>query len=242
MGMFDKLKTDGHEEQKDRLGGGYSALETDIYTGKILAAYGGKSSGGALNVTLVFEHPTGKYNETIYVSNKKGENFFMSDDKKVSLPGFTTINNICLILTGKPLDEQEMEDKVFLVWDKEASKELPKSLPALVNIMGEEISFAISKSLENKNKLEGDVYVPTEETRDVNNIEHVFHTESRMTVTEATNGVETAEFWDKWLDKNKGVTKDKTKKVGGVAGKPGGAPHSAAGASVAPRKSLFNKG
>lgn len=247
MSLFGELKTEGLEESTDRLGG-FGPLETDVYTGPIKVAYAGASAGGARNVTFIVDHNGKEYRETIYVTNKAGENFFLNKDdktKKVALPGFTIVDEICLATTGLSLSEQESEEKVVKIWDSEAKKELPKSVPVLTGLTGKVISLGIIKTLENKSAKVGDKYEATAETREVNSIDKVFNTETRLTVTEARNGVETAAFWDAWVKRNKGVTRDKRSikdGVAGVAGRPGkGAPSGppqASGAAPA-RKSLF---
>ena len=128
MSIFGNLTNEGLEETTDRLGG-FQIRATDIYPATIKAAYAGQSEGGARSVTVVAELPDGEYSETIYVTNKKGENWFLNQNdksKKVPLPGFTTIDDICLVTTGKPLSEQDSEEKVVKVYDYDEKKELPK--------------------------------------------------------------------------------------------------------------------
>lgn len=240
--MFNNLTDTGLEKAEDRLGGGYSVRDTDIYTFKIKAAYAGKSQGGAMNVSLIAVDGQGEYRETIYITNKKGENFFVKDGKKVPLPGFTVINDLCLIATGEPLSEQETEEKVINLYDYEAKKEVPTSVPMIMSLLDAEVSFAIQKVLEDKNvkNAEGE-YVPSGETREVNTITKVLHTETKMTVVEAMNGAEEAKFWDAWIEKNQGKVYDRTKKDAG-GGKPVGArPTPTGGAKEGGRPSLFGK-
>ena len=249
MSLFGNLKSDGLEETQDRLGG-YSPLDTDIYTGKIKMAYADKSDGGAQNVNLVVDLGGKEYRETIYITNKKGENFFLNKDdktKKVPLPGFTVIDDICLCTTEKPLADQDVEDKVVRLYDRESKKELPKSVPVLVELLGKEVSLAIVRQLENKQEKDGSgTYQPTAETRESNVITKVFHTASRMTMVEARQGNETGTFWDSWLERNKGQISDKRTIKDGQAGAPKGAaaarPQPTPTGSAAPeRKSLFGK-
>ena len=96
MSLFSKLGTEGLEEATDRLGGGFAALDHNIYSGKLKALYAITAGSGAMGVVILFNHAGGEYRETVYVTNKKGENFFTDQKtgKKVPLPGFTTINNI----------------------------------------------------------------------------------------------------------------------------------------------------
>ena len=247
MSMFAKLNTEGLEESTDRLGG-FAAKETDIYLATIKAMYAQPSGSGALGVTLIATLEDGsEYRETMYVTNKKGENFFLNKNdktKKVPLPGFVTVEDICLIASGKPLSEQETEEKVLNIYDSEARKELPKSVPCLVDVMGKQVALGIVKQVVNKNVKQGNEYVPTAETREENVIDKIFHPEVKLTVAEARAGKETAEFWDAWLEKNKGQTRDRTVAAAGAERgappKPGAAP-AAGQTSVAPRQSLFGK-
>lgn len=251
MSLFSNLTSEGLEESQDRVGGGFQALETNIYTGKIKAAYAGESSGGAKSVSIVVALEGGtEYRETFYVTNKKGENFFLNKQdktKKVPLPGFTMVDDICLVTTGKSLSEQSAEEKVIKLYDFDAKKEQPKAVPMLVELLDKEVSLGIVKQTVNKNVKQGDEYVASAETRDENVTDKVFHTETRMTVVEARQGAESAKFWDSWLERNKDQTRDKrTVKDGstaGKAGKPGTPPQANGGStgSAAPRSSLFGK-
>ncbi len=242
MSVFENLTNEGLEESEDRLGG-YNIRDTDIYLGKIKAAYAGKSDGGAQYIGLVITLPDGEYNETIYITNKKGENFFLNKDdnsKKVPLPGFTLIDDLCLVTTGKPLSKQVTEEKTVKLYDYEERKELPKNVPMLMDLIDTEAYFAIVKQTVDKTKKNDSTgeYDPTGETRDENVIEKVFHNPSRVTVVEQREAVKhdkTAEpvFFDKWVEKNKGNTRNKSK-----SGNVGNAPK---GGQQAPKKttSLF---
>lgn len=243
MGLFSDMDTAGHEENKDVLGG-YSPLETDIYTGPIKLAYAGQSDGGARNVTLVLDIGGREYTETVYYTNRQGQNFYEKDGSKRSLPGFIIIDDLCMVTTEKPLKDQDTEEKTVKIYDYDKREEVPTAVHVLVDLIGKEASFAIQKNLENKSKKEGNEYVDTADTRETNNIQKVFHKETRMTVPEARNGSDTAEFYDAWLSKNKGVTRDKRTVKGNAsqAGAPGGGgvPE---GGQATERKSLFgNKG
>ena len=242
MGLFSNLKKDGLEQAKDNLGGGFAARETDIYTGKLTAAYLSVAVSGAQAISLVFNDGS-EYREDVYITNKKGENFFLNKNdntKKVPLPGFTVIDDICLMLTEKPLSEQETEEKVVKVYDFEAQADVNKSVQMLVDLLDKEISFGIVKETVNKQVKGSDGYVddPAGGTRDQNHIDKVYHTETKLTVLEAQRGLEAGVFWDQWLEKHKGVTRDKTsKKKTGTDG----APPAASAGTTAPKTSLFGK-
>lgn len=245
--LFGNLKSDGLEASTDNIGGGNFTRESDIYSGKIKMAYAGAAKSGARFVNLIVDLPDGKeYKETVYVTNKAGENFYLNksdNSKKVPLPGFTTLDDICLCATGKPLAEQDAEEKIVKIYDFEAKAELPTSVPVLIELLGQDISLAILKVTENKQaKNASGVYGATTETRDINSIDKVFNTDTHMTVVEARNKAAAPVFWDSWLERNKGKTRDKTSKVVGTPGAPGAARSGPPQAGAAPvRQSLFGK-
>lgn len=269
MGIFSNLVTEGHEETEERVGGGGFTRETDIYPMTIAMAYAGKSDGGAQNVTFVFDDGK-EFRSTVYVTNRNGQNFYhpkkgktqdRDTTKKQTLPGYELVNEICLIATDKPLNEQESEEKIVKIYDAKEGKELPKAVQVLTGLLGKQVSLAIYKQLENKTELQNGTYVDIADTRDTNNIEKVFHPEYKVTVKEAAlaeavkdgvmvdgKGNPVGGFYDKWLEAHKGKTKDKRSIKDGDAGQSGrpgrvgaGAPPASSGAAGggAPRKSLF---
>ena len=244
--MFGNLSTENLEKAEDVLGGGnYDPIPSAVYDGKIELAYAGKSAGGAHSVTVHFKTSEGKeVRETIYVTNKQGENFYADKEdktKKRPLPGFTMIDDICLLATGAGLADQDTEEKVVKIWDSNERKEIPKPVQCLTALHGQDITLAILRSIEDKNKKdESGKYVPTGETRTVNAIDKAFHPETGRTVNEYLNEVATPEFHDAWAAKNTGKDRERfTKNIGAGAGtsgvgRPGGAPDEA-------KKNLFGK-
>jgi len=252
MGVFGDLNKEGLEKSEDRLGG-FSVLDTALYLGTIKMAFAGQSSGGARSVTLVLDvimddsGKTKEYTETVYVTNKQGQNFFLNkqdNTKKVPLPGFTLIDDLCIVTTDKELAQQDGEDKVVKIYDYDAKKELPKTVPMLTELLGKQAYFAIVKEVVDKNEKVGNDYVPTGETREQNTIEKVFHHPTKYTVVEAREKAETAVFADAWEKKNKGVTRQKAKGAADGAaktGRPGGGPPQAGASAGSTTGSLFKK-
>ncbi len=259
---FGNLSVENTEKVEDRIGGNFSALESDIYSGKIKVAYAGESTGGARSLTVIAsggDFGDREYRETIYLTSgrDKGQsNTYERDGKKYQLPGFIVANHIAQCAVGKTVMELAFEEKKVNVYDPEQKKELPKSVMVATELTGADISLAILKSTESQTeKNQQGQYVPKSDgsTRDVNNIDKVFNTAYKMTVHEAESKQKDPsfepEFWNKWLEKNKGETRDKTSKTGGNGavqnGRPGGgAPTGnggapAGGGAEAPRKSLF---
>lgn len=247
--LFGNLKSEGLSESEDRLGGGFQPLNTDIYTGPIKVAYAGKSTNGAQSVTVVLDLGGREYRETVFITNVKGENFYKDREDQTKhhpLPGFTLIDDLCVAASEIPLSEQETEDKVVKVWDFDAGKELPKSVPVLVGLTNKVVSLAIVRERQNKkakNESNGK-WEDIAEEKEINRITKVFHTESHLTMAEARKE-QPAEFWDSWLEKNKGEVYDaRTIKDGAQSGQKGrpqsGPPQANGGSEGSPaKKSLF---
>ena len=231
MSIFANMSSTGLEESQDSLGG-FSLLESDIYEATIKALYATTAKSGAMALNIVADINGREYRETVYVTNKEGQNFFVKSNKKIPLPGFVTINDLCLCGIGKELSELDTEEKVVNIYNVEQKKEVPTPVPMIVEMIGAKVALGIHKETVNKRVLSGDTYVESNETREQNRINKVFDLESHKTVHEGKAGAE-ATFWDKWLEKYKGKTLDRAKK--------GDSAPKAAPAATAPRKSLFGK-
>lgn len=250
MGLFSNLSSQGLQETQDRLGG-VRVIPTDIYTGKIKLAYAGAYKSNAQFIGLIFEHDGEEFKANVLIADKTGKNYFLNkqdNSKKVPLPGFTIMDDICVMLTDKPLCEQDTEEKTIKVYDFEAKAEVPKSAHVLVDLLDKEISLGIIEILKYKqveDKSNPGHYVDTAEEVRENEIDKVYHTETKLTVVEARNDKTEGEFWDAWLAKNKGVVRDKRTKGGATAGAPKAAPQPGGNGAQTPastgRTSLFKK-
>lgn len=241
MKMFGNLTQDGLEEAGDRIGGG-GVVDSGVYDGTVKLAYAGKAqSSNAQSITIHLDLGGREYRETLWITNRNGENFWLDKQdptKKNPLPGFTTIDDLCLLTTGYSLSEQTVEEKVVKLYDFETKKDLPQSVQVLTTLIGKPISAAILKQTVDKNKKDANgVYQPTGETRDENVVDKFFHAETGRTVTEVKQGMATASFKEKWADKNTGTVRNRAKGAPGNTGTPG-AP-AAPAANQAPATSIF---
>lgn len=239
MGIFKNQTTENIEDSGDTLGGGFQPVPSDVYDAVIKLAYVGKSrSSDSQSVTLHLEVDGKEVRETIYVTNRDGENFYKDKKdpkKKHFLPGWSTIDDICLFVTGEGLTEAATEPKTVKLYDFDARAETNQEVPVLVDIIGKPIKVGILRQIEDKQKMNesSGKYENTGETRTVNVIDKVFHPETGRTVTEYRQEVDPGEFMDAWLERNKGQDRNRAKGTaaggpgaGGV-GRPGGAKKSA---------------
>lgn len=243
--LFGNLTNEGLEEKEDRIGG-FKVYDSDAYTGTVKMIYAIKSPSGAQGVVVHLDLDAGsEYRETFWVTNKQGQNYFERDGKKKPLPGFTVIDDLCLVTTNKPLSAQNTAEKVVNIYDAEAKKEVPTNVPMLVEVLGKKVTFGILKELRNKQvKDASGSYVDTADSREENSTDKVFHFPSNLTVVEAQKGIQQPAFYGSWVERNRGQTRDRRSIKDGQGGQTGrqGRPGTPPKASDAGSKtaSLFN--
>lgn len=246
--LFAGMTSDNLEQATDVVGG-FTQRETDIYTGVVKLAYVGKSDGGASNINFIIDIDGQEHRETVYFTNKQGENFYVDKKdpkKKHPLPGFTLINDMCKVTTGKPLSQQDAAEKVVKIYDFTERKEVPKAVTVMIDMLNQPVSLALGQILQNKKvKDASGNYVPTAETFTSVQMEKVLHPgQGNKTVLEIESGSE-AKYADAWLSQHKGKVRDKrTIKTGDsnatvASGRP--TPPAAAAAAPTPTTSLFGK-
>lgn len=239
--MFGNLKSDGLEQSEDRVGGGFEAFSSDVYDATIKLAYAGESSGGAKNVTIVADIGGKELRETIYITNKQGENFYLDKQdksKKHPLPGFTLVDDICLLASEIELAEQDTETKVVKIYNFQERKELPTEVEVLTALIDKPIKLAVLRVIEDKQKKGDDgKYHNTGETRTVNQIDKAMHVETKRTVNEYRHEIEDCEFHDAWIERNQGKDRNRSSGASGGAGSSG----SGKPAATSQKKSLFAK-
>ena len=220
-------------EVKDTLGG-FQCHETGLYAGVLKTAYIDRFASGSVYINAVFELTDDKgttfkhtERETIWSANTQG-NFYIDKKtgKKKLLIGFSKMDNLFKLLSGKSMQELSVsggvENKVHKVYNKEASKEMPTELATFTAITESPVCVALVKQIENKQTKQGNAWVDSAETREVNFVDRIFNGD-RKTLLEVQNSTPAA-FADEWLKANEGKTRDKSKKVAAQSGMPTAAP------------------
>lgn len=242
MKMFGNLSSDGLAETGDRLGGP-GLFDSGIYTGTIKLAYSGQSAGGAQSMTVLIDIQGREFRKTFYVTNKKGENYFVTKAEpnvRQPMTDYVLMNEMCQLATGYELKDSDFEDKVVSIYDYELKKEIPTNVPVLIDVIGKPITVAVFRDLVDKQaKDSSGEYKNTGDTREQNVIDKFFHAESGRTVTEFKQNITEAVHMEKWRDKFAGKTRNQVKGAEGNVGVPGGQ-KSAAVAAGGPAKSLFS--
>lgn len=251
--LFAGLTTAGTEEVGDRLGGGRRIFDTGVYENvTVKLAYTGQSDSGARYVSLVIELDGDEYEETIYITNSDGINTYMRDGKKNQMPGFVTINELCLTATGSELEDQDTEERQIEVWDSTEKKKVRQARDVLTDLTGATASIALRRVTEPKTKKTDKtndkgkpIYEDTDEDRELNEIVKSFHPETRATVSEIKKAQKDdeevqAKFIDDWAAKYPATyVMNKRKGAAPAKGSGAGAPPKASGDK--PKTSLFAK-
>lgn len=214
--MFENLNIPKNvAQEKESVGGKSFIVETGVYKGIIEVAYGSTAKSGAKAVNLHVRLVDGTVlRETVYVTNKQGGVTYTNkkDNTEHFLPGYSQINGLVELVTGKGLASATMEDKVINLWNFDHKKEMPTTVPVLVDLTNKPIEVAVLKELVNKKEQVGNEWVATAETKEINTIDRFFDVETGKTIGETREGSE-AVFKDKWLKNWEGKTKDSTDKT-----------------------------
>lgn len=219
------------QEEKDTLGG-FKVWDSGLYPMTVKTAFLDDYKGGSKNITVVLEDADGNTyteQECVWSANTKGPFYIdKKTGKKKALIGFSKMDSLAKLLTGKSLNQSDYETKVHELYSAEAKAKVPTPRPTLVEWAGKTVYVGILKKQENKQVKGGIVdgkqqYVATAEIRETNEISKWFD-ENKCTLLEKEAG-KPATFADDWEKANAGKVIDKTDKSikAGPVGAAGGA-------------------
>lgn len=207
------------QEDKDFVGGGFTVPESGLYDATIKYAYLSQAQSGAGAVNFEFDMNGITHRETMYVTNRNGQNFYVDkkDGSKKYLPAYLNADAIALFAAGKPLSELKEQPKVINLYNFDQKKEVPTEVPMLTELLGKKVKLGLvkEKSFKQTKDASGN-YVNTDEVRESVTINKVFSAKDGRTVNEVRAGNETAEFITKWVEKWEGKVNDKTTKSTGT--------------------------
>lgn len=252
MSLLSNLKADvAVEESTDVVASG-GPLASGIYTCTVNMAYLGESDGGAASLTLHLQPDGGReFRHTLWLTSgrAKGQKPYYEtrDGKKRFLPGFEAAQHLSLLTAGIEPENWTAEEKVVNLWNSEAKKEVPTKVQVVTDLMGKRVIAGVLQVIEDKNvKDASGNYVPSGETRTLNEVDKFFREKDRMTVVEIKAQTLTeGEFINAWTEKWDGEVRDKSTKDAGAGsnvatGNFGQAAPAAAASAAKPQTSLFS--
>lgn len=228
--MFQNLQVDKTIQSEKDVLGGFSVLESGLYPLTIKLAFLTIAESGAMALNIHSETEDGQTFRTqqwMTSGTAKGGHNYYVDNKGVKqyLPGFNVANAISRLTTGKDIAQLVPEEKVVNLYNKTLGAEAPTPVQMYTELNGTTFVAGIIKQTVNKNvKDSAGKYVPTNETRDENELDKVFQAETKLTTAELDAGDTVGTFCNSWSDKNTGVTRNKVKEAKNApkAGAPAG--------------------
>jgi len=214
-----KLPKDVETESIERVGGGGFVWESGVYDTTVKLAYLNQTASEAVFLNVVLEKNGGnapelKQNFCIRSGKEKGNKtyYVTKVGKKRPLPGYSVAESLCIAATGEDLDTcmQSAEKKQVKIWNSDQKKELPVERPVIMSLVSKPLKVAIHQVIEDKVTLNGKSWVPTGESKTVNECKFFGNMEGK-TADEITNKAP-ATMFDKWAIKNTGVVLDKSTK------------------------------
>lgn len=206
----------------------YKVLESGVYLATIKGAYIKESAGGAVGINFIlnlsnpeFGVKDYEFKQTIYITNRNKEPFFVKDGKKQRLPGYTLANNIAKLATnGLELNQLDQVSRTISEYNPETKSEVPAVHDFLNQLDNGRVQLGIVKVVANKRALNGmGEYVQTDEKREYNEISAAFQEKTLQTVYEIVqNKTPTAVV--KWKEKNENSTVNKYTPVATVTENP----------------------
>ena len=210
--------------------GGFSPFESDVIPMTIAMAYLDQAKSKAASVNLILKDATGKeLTVTEYITSGEAKGckpYYINkkSGKKVALPGWSKINDLCLAATGKEFKDQDAEDKTIEIYDYEAKAKKPQQKKVIMTLLNQKVKVGVLLVKADKSaKDAAGVYQPTGETREINEADKFFNIDTELTTAEVSAGSTEPKFMATWLKKWKGEVKDTSTKVtGSAAGAPAG--------------------
>lgn len=228
MSILKGLKKEtGIKGDTDSLGGN-RVLNSGLYDLVIKVAYLSVAKSEAVAMNIIAEHNGKTIRQQFWMTSGKEKGckpYFEKDGVKQYLPGFLMANALCQLTVGKEVGDLETEKKVIKLYDYDLKAEKNTEVEAWTDLTGVKVTAGIIKQTVDKNTKATDpvtgkdIYVPSGETREENEIDKLFHAELGMTISEIEQGATAPKFKDEWntqwagkvKNKAKGAAKDDTK-------------------------------
>ena len=225
---------------EDVVASGGFTLPTGLYPMVIENAFLEKTASGAMMMHVHLKKKTGgnqvyRFKNCIVSGDAKGNKpTYIKDGKEFPLPGYSQMNQICKIAAGITLGQIDPEKKLVKMWDFDAGAEVPREVPVVTEIVGQEILAGIQFRRENKRANQNGKWVDTNEAREYNELDKVFYPDG-FSVTEKAAEAEEAKFVHEWAKAfPEGTVVDKFKPVAGAPAGNSGASAPASTAAAAP--------
>jgi hypothetical protein len=211
------------EEERDIIGGA-AILPSNVYKGVVELVYLDAASSGAISVNINFKTDSGRnVRQTVYISNKKKEFFYTNkDNKNLPLPGYSQMDAFFKSVTGKGIADQNKEDKVINLYNREAKKEIPQTRTVFMDTINKPAAVGILEVSEEITTKESDYKQGTGEYRQFNELHKWFDPDNGLTNVEKAAGETEPKVLANWKKTYEGKlqTRNAPEKASGTPGAP----------------------
>lgn len=218
--MFANINSSNIEsaDDQDSLRGGFNVLPSGLYEGLLESAYMDQTPSGAaymsLNLKVKPKDGSGEVADLEYrsfMTNRQGEVFYTRKDsgKKVFLPGFQLVDELCNLYLGRPvsaLDASNFVAKTAMQFDPTTKTQVPTEVSYVTSLSNLPVNLAILHKKDFKFTAEG----KSEDTREFNEVVKFFAADWR-TLQELKKDAP-SEYAIQWENNNKGKVRDLTTK------------------------------
>ena len=210
MGFIKAKKPKNMGKPEDTVGG-FAPLPSDVYAGKVTAAYAVESSkddseATAIKLEVTLENNR-KVTNMLWVTGADGNVYSERDGKKKYKQGYLLADSLALIATEGEAGILDLDTDEIVVKVKRDGKEENEKVESFTDLIGAEIQVGIISTVKYKQNFVDGQYVDTEDTFTTAGISVIFDPEG-FTLNELESEAEQPEFIEEWRKTWKGKTRE----------------------------------
>jgi len=215
-----ELPSDIEMPSIERIGGGGFLWESGVYDAVIKMVYLDQTESDAVSFNIELVNSDGKtLEEAFWIKSGKAKGnkvwYTGKNGKKMPIPGYLSADHLCRAVLGQNLEtvRQTAEKKTVSVYNKEQGKKVPTERPVITQLLNKPVKVAVHQIIEDKQAKNGNgQYVPTGETRNVNECKFFGNVENGKTADEIKKN-QPATMFERWSTKNTGIVINKSGKT-----------------------------
>lgn len=210
MGFIKAKKPKNLDKPEDSVGG-FAPLPSDVYPGKVTAAYAVESSkedsqATAIKLEVTLENNR-KITNMLWVTGADGNIYSEKDGKKKYKQGYLLADSLALIATEGEAGILDLDTEEIIVKVKRDNKEENEKVESFFDLIGAEIQVGVISTVKFKQNFVDGQYIDTEETFTTSEIAVIFNADG-FTLNELESEAEEPEFIEEWRKTWKGKIRE----------------------------------
>lgn len=234
MTDFLNINRGGAKQESENVGGGRPIFDSNVYSAKVKQAYLDVSPSGAKFCDVTLDINGKDYQERLWLTNSKGEGFYLDrDNNPQPMGGLTRFDELLFAAGFANAGAAGIGPANVRMWDNDSRAFVIKQHATVVTgLRDKEVLVALLRQTENKTKRNQNTgkYEKINEKIETNSIQK-FASPSKQTQLEAVNKVDPPTFIDAWVKQWEGKVRDNYKQQKNAASE--GIPSASGGAAAA---------